>query len=283
MGKPKFPRKKYDTPLHPWKEDRIKSERELIKKYGLKNHREIWKAKTRLKKYRQQSRELLAKLSSSDPQTKKETEQLLLHLTRLSILPQQATLDDVLTLDTESILSRRLQTLVYLKGLANTPQQARQLISHGHIMVNGTKVTVPGFIVTKDDEINIQYTVQSPLNELSHPARPKSETYTPAPKPAKKTQEDEVKPEETTKPETKQEKPVKQPSEEKKPEEEQPKEPQKDEPAPAVPEAEQPQTPAEEPAESPSESEKEQPTETPQPETETKKEEQQPDTNTGDA
>ena len=42
MGKPKFSRKKYETPSHPWQEDRIKKENELIKKYGLKNKREIW-------------------------------------------------------------------------------------------------------------------------------------------------------------------------------------------------------------------------------------------------
>ncbi len=36
MSSQKFPRKRYETPMHPWKESRIKSERELIKKYGLK-------------------------------------------------------------------------------------------------------------------------------------------------------------------------------------------------------------------------------------------------------
>ena len=40
MGKPKFSRKKYETPSHPWEEDRIKLENELIKKYGLKNKSE---------------------------------------------------------------------------------------------------------------------------------------------------------------------------------------------------------------------------------------------------
>jgi len=45
MGSPKFSKKKYNTPKHPWKEGRIESERELIKKYGLKNHKEVWKSK----------------------------------------------------------------------------------------------------------------------------------------------------------------------------------------------------------------------------------------------
>jgi small subunit ribosomal protein S4 len=177
MGQPKFPRKKYDAPLHPWKEDRIKSERELIKKYGLKNHREVWKAKTFLRNYRAQARELLAKVGGKDPQVKRESEQLLLHLTRLGILPAGGSLDDVLALDTESVLSRRVQTLVYLKGLASTSYQSRQLINHGHIAIGERKVTIPSYIVPKDEEVFISYTSQSPLNEVSHPARPKTETF----------------------------------------------------------------------------------------------------------
>jgi small subunit ribosomal protein S4 len=177
MSSQKFPRKKYDTPLHPWKETRIKSERELMKKYGLKNHTEVWKAKTFLGKHRQQARELLAKLGTTNPQAKKESDQLLLHLSRMGIVSMGASLDDVLALDTESVLSRRLQTLVYLKGFSSTPYQARQLISHGHVAVNGKKVTVPSYMVTKDEETQIQYTIRSPLNELSHPARPKADAY----------------------------------------------------------------------------------------------------------
>jgi small subunit ribosomal protein S4 len=177
MSSQKFPRKRYETPMHPWKESRIKSERELIKKYGLKNHKEVWKAKTYLGKHREQARELLAKLGTATPQAKKESDQLLLHLTRMGIVAMGASLDDVLALETEVVLSRRLQTLVYLKGFSSTAYQARQLISHGHIAVNGKKVTVPGYMVAKDQEGQIQYTVRSPLNELSHPARPKGDMY----------------------------------------------------------------------------------------------------------
>ena len=106
MGKPKFSRKQYVTPSHPWQEDRIKAENELIKKYGLKNKREVWKAQTRLRKYRGQARELLAKVRTGEIQSKKESDQLLMHLNRMSILPPNSTLDDVLALETESILSR---------------------------------------------------------------------------------------------------------------------------------------------------------------------------------
>ncbi len=175
MGRPKFSRKKYETPSHPWQEDRIKAENELTKKYGLKNKREIWKAETKLRNYRGQARELLAKVRTGDPQSKKESDQLLMSLSRMNILKANATLDDVLALNTESILSRRLQTLTYLKGLASTPTQARQLIAHGHIAIGGRKVTVPGYIVTKEEEGDISYTTQSALNETMHPARPRSD------------------------------------------------------------------------------------------------------------
>lgn len=175
MGKPKFSRKKYDTPSHPWQEQRIHSENELIRKYGLKNKREIWKAETALRKYRGQARELLAKVDSDDPQEKKEINQLLTHLTRYNVLPLNSTLDDVLALETEAILARRLQTLTYLKGLANTPKQARQLIVQGHIAVGDNRITIPSYKISKKEENEIAYSPDSPLNDLSHPARPSSD------------------------------------------------------------------------------------------------------------
>lgn len=196
MGKPKFSRKKYETPSHPWQEDRIKAENELIKKYGLKNKREVWKAETALRKYRGQARELLAKISGGDPQIKKENDQLLMRLTRMNMLHPNSTLDDVLALETESVLSRRLQTLTYLKGLANTPNQARQLITHGHIAIAGRKVTVPSYIVTKDEESEIGYVADSPLNDMLHPARPHVDFKSVPIKKEKKSEEE--KPVETT-------------------------------------------------------------------------------------
>jgi small subunit ribosomal protein S4 len=228
MGKPKFSRKKYETPSHPWQEDRIKLENELIKKYGLKNKKEIWRAETRLKKYRTQARELLAKVGTGDPQISKESNQLLVHLDRVNILPPNSTLDDVLALETESILSRRLQTLTYLKGLANTPTHARQLISHGHIAIGTRRVTVPSYMVTREEEGDISYTSDSPLNDTMHPARPKADfrsmpiTKTPKPEEPEKPKTEEPK-EGTPKPEKPEEKPPQKPPREEKTKEEIPK------------------------------------------------------------
>jgi small subunit ribosomal protein S4 len=50
-------------------------------------------------------------------------------------------------------LEMRLDNTVYRLGFAKTRQAARQMVGHGHIQVNGTKVDVPSFIVSKDDKI----------------------------------------------------------------------------------------------------------------------------------
>ncbi len=46
MGDPKFLRRTYDTPKHPWEATRMDEERVLLDKYGLKNKRELWKAQS---------------------------------------------------------------------------------------------------------------------------------------------------------------------------------------------------------------------------------------------
>jgi len=175
MGDPKLSRRKYDTPSHPWQGIRIKEENELLKKYGLKNKKELWKAQSLLRNYRRQGRELLARLRYGDPQADKEMKGLIEKLANLGVLPDNATLDDVLALDLEKILERRLQTIVYLKGLAYTPKQARQLIIHGHTIVNERKITVPGYLVKRKEEASIAYNPHSPLAHELHPARPTPE------------------------------------------------------------------------------------------------------------
>lgn len=198
MGDPKFSRKMYSTPTHPWRLSRIKEENELIKKYGLVNKTEVWKAKSTLRNFRAQARTLQARRRTGDFQAEKETKQLLEKLSNLGVLPSQATLDDVLALDVNVILSRRLQTLVYLKGLAHTSKQARQFIVHGHTVVNNRKVTVPGYLVRKIEEDKIDYYLSSPLKNELHPMRLKPEQVTQQP-PTAQTVEKVEKPAETEK------------------------------------------------------------------------------------
>ena len=170
MGDPKFPSKHYNTPSHPWQKIRIEQEKTLIHQYGLKNKREIWKANTKVRSMRRQARKLTA--NASDEQAQKEKSLLLTKLNRLGMLEEGAGLEDILRMEPESFLDRRLQTQVYLQGLASTVKQARQLIIHGHISVDGAVNRVPGMIVTKLQEKMIRYSPLSALNSDLHPVRP---------------------------------------------------------------------------------------------------------------
>src|SRR5688572_22550183 len=152
MGDPKFSRKKYDTPSHPWQAARIKEEKEIALKYGLKNKTEVWKARSYLRDLRSQARDLTGKQRLDLPQVNRETTALVNRMRRLGLLGEGAKIDDVLALNVDAVLHRRLQTQVYLKGLAATAVQARQLIVHGHITVNGTRVRVPGMLLTREQE-----------------------------------------------------------------------------------------------------------------------------------
>jgi small subunit ribosomal protein S4 len=176
MGNPKFPRRKYDTPSHPWQGERINLENEIINKFGLKNKREVWKAQSMLRRFRQQARQLNARLRMGDVQAEREKDQLLNKLSNLGILPTNSNLNDILILELESILNKRLQTQVYLKGLAHSPKQARQFIVHGHISIDGRKVTIPGYLVKRAEEPTIEYNQFSSLTNDLHPMRPKPKT-----------------------------------------------------------------------------------------------------------
>lgn len=52
-----------------------------------------------------------------------------------------------------SLLERRLDNVLYRLKLANTRKQARQIIVHGHVLVNARKVYSPSFMVSVDDQI----------------------------------------------------------------------------------------------------------------------------------
>ena len=174
MGDPKFPSKHYNTPSHPWQKTRIEQERTLTHQYGLKSKKEIWKADTKVREMRRQARKSTAK--ANDQQAQKEKELLLGKLNRLGMLEQGAALEDILRMSPENILDRRLQTQVYLQGLASTVKQSRQLIIHGHISVEGAVNRVPGMLVTKTQEKNITYSPSSALNSDLHPVRPGAKT-----------------------------------------------------------------------------------------------------------
>lgn len=55
-----------------------------------------------------------------------------------------------------SILETRLDNVVYRLGLANTRRQARQIVNHGHILVNGKKVNIPSYLVKAGDVVAVR-------------------------------------------------------------------------------------------------------------------------------
>jgi small subunit ribosomal protein S4 len=172
MGDPKFLRRTFDTPSHPWEQARMDDERKLMAKYGLKNKRELWKAETLLRNFRRQARLLQGRVRAKEPQAEKEAKWLLESLRRQGILTMASpTLDDVLGLETSDLVQRRLQWIVYVKGLAATPTQARQLIVHRHISIGDHRVTRPGYIVRSEEETKIAYDGSSPLQDEGHTIR----------------------------------------------------------------------------------------------------------------
>lgn len=54
-----------------------------------------------------------------------------------------------------TFLELRLDNVVYRLGLADTRPQARQIVAHAHIMVNGKKVHVPSYIMRKEDTVSL--------------------------------------------------------------------------------------------------------------------------------
>ena len=54
------------------------------------------------------------------------------------------------------LLESRLDSVVYRSGLAQTRRQARQLVGHGHFLVNGKKVDIPSFRVSQYDVIDVK-------------------------------------------------------------------------------------------------------------------------------
>jgi small subunit ribosomal protein S4 len=172
MGDPKFLRRTYDTPKHPWEAARMEEERKIVVKHGLKNKRELWKAQSVLRGFRRQARDLQADLRAGVAQAQRETDGLLGRLTRLGVLPTGSpTLDDVLALTTEEILGRRFEWVAFKKGLASTPMGARQLIVHGHVSIGDHRVTRPGYLVLGSEEAQINYSPGSPLVSDDHPIR----------------------------------------------------------------------------------------------------------------
>jgi small subunit ribosomal protein S4 len=163
MGDPRRLKKKFKKPKHPFQKDRILEELEFVGKYGLRNKREYWKMRTMLGNWRDLARQ---SRTLSEERAKEVQQTLIQKLNRLGIIGSEAEFEDVLLLTPEDLLKRRLQSLVYERGLASTIYQARQFIIHGHIQIGGKKINAPSYIVKRDEEELIDFTPQSPLSAV---------------------------------------------------------------------------------------------------------------------
>lgn len=200
MGDPKKIRKKYETPSQPWDSVRIQQEHELKEKYGLKTLRELWMPKSEIRRTRKNIREVLSGKSSE--RTGKE---IIAKLNRYNVVKSDATLDDLLVIDVTALLERRLQTIVFRKGLAKTMKQARQLTAHGLISINGKRVASPGHLVLASEEAAIGYYKPFVLQQSSKESSPAvvanaSAQSTEAAKPAEESTETAQPTEENTAP-----------------------------------------------------------------------------------
>ena len=168
MGDPKKKKKKYQTPSHPWGKERVEEEKKIIKEYGFKNRKEIWKMKSILINFINQTRKLIA---DTTKQGEKEKIQLLHKLYSLGLITKTSKLEDILSLTPKDIMERRLQTLVFRKGLAKSINQARQFIVHGHVNIGNKKITSPSYLVVREEESKIGFLPSSQLSSAGHPER----------------------------------------------------------------------------------------------------------------
>lgn len=170
MGYPGKNHKSYQTPKRPFEKTRIEEETRLVIEYGLRNKREVWKAQSILRKYRKGARELLVLMSNEADRASFESKkaELISSMQRNGLLGPDADIDAVLSLKVQAQLERRLQSQVYRKGLARSPKQARQLVTHGHIAINGRRTSIPGYRVSRIEENQISYYGASPFLSDSH-------------------------------------------------------------------------------------------------------------------
>ena len=167
MGDPKTSRKVWRKPKRPLNYDLIMDELKTLGTFGLKTKRELWKTQTELSRVRLQARSLLA-LRQEDREKKEPV--LIQSLLKIGLVGQDSTLDDVLNLQVNDLLSRRLQTIAQKKLFFKTPYQARQAIVHGHIMIGDSVITIPSYIVKIEEEEKIHLIPESRFNEtLSKP------------------------------------------------------------------------------------------------------------------
>src|SRR6056297_678212 len=101
-------RKLYTKPKRPFDKTRIERENKILKEFGLKNKKEIWKAEAKVKKMREKAKRLISA----------ESEEQKILFDRLNKLGFEInSIGDILALEVEDYLERRLETILTRKKL----------------------------------------------------------------------------------------------------------------------------------------------------------------------
>jgi len=177
MGDPKLPRRVWRKPKRPLNYELKMEELKTLGTFGLRTKRELWKANTELSRVRHQARSLLA----LGQEVRAEKEPILMKsLVRIGLVSSEATLDDVLNLNVNDLLSRRLQTIVSKKMGFKTPYQARQAVIHGHIMIGERKIDIPSYTVKVGEEGSIHFSPESKIPEMLENTKSEEKVEAPA-------------------------------------------------------------------------------------------------------
>lgn len=166
MGEPRRFRKKFENPFKPWDRGLLMEELVLVGEYGLKNKRELRRIATFLRKIRDVARSIYG---MSPEERESVSRELLKRLYNLGILPEKSSVDDVLKLTVRDILERRLQTIVYKKGLAKSIYHSRQMIVHRHIIVGDKIIDRPSYLVSREEEPLVSICPSSTYSNPDHP------------------------------------------------------------------------------------------------------------------
>ncbi|MFA5173853.1 MAG: 30S ribosomal protein S4 [Candidatus Pacearchaeota archaeon] len=153
---PKRKTNQYSKPRKLYDSIRIAEENQLKEKYGLKNKREIWKAEAKIKRIRDLAKELITK---SD----EEKHAFIIRLQKMGL--NVSKIAEVLALNKEDWLKRRLQTIVFARGLVRTPKQARQLVVHKHVQVGDRVINIPSYIVALEEEPEVKLNIVLKIKE----------------------------------------------------------------------------------------------------------------------
>jgi len=145
--------KGYSRPKRPFDKPRIEEEAGIREEFGLKNKIEIWRAESQIKSIRSKAIKLI-------PAGSEKQKVLFERLKKIGL--KANSISDILSLDKRDYLNRRLQTIVFKKRLAKSPKQARQMIVHKKILVDGRAVNSPSYVVPVELEEKISVKINKP-------------------------------------------------------------------------------------------------------------------------